>query len=128
VVFGNTADVGGKDFDGAKVRLRAIEPEEWEVFFEFDQDTDLARLGGYSHIPASRASTRQWAQDASQRKDGDHAFLAIETLGGTVVGSVSVARTERRNGLFTYGVAIGREYWRKGYGSEAVLGYRGAPN
>lgn len=46
---------------------------------------------------------------------------AIETLDGTLVGWVNVARTDRRNGLFTYAIGVGREHWRKGYGTEAVL-------
>ena len=103
------------------MRLRAIEPDEWEPFFLLNADTELARLGGYTHVPVSRSSTRQWAEEASKRKEGDEVTLRVETLDGGAVGSITVARTDRRNGLFTYGLGIGREQWRHGYGTEAVV-------
>ncbi len=109
------------EFEGGKVRLRAIEPDEWESFLVFEGDTDLARLSGSTHLPASRESTRLWAEEASKRKENDEASLRIETLDGTLVGWVSVGRTDRRNGLFTYALGIGRDHWRRGYGTEAVL-------
>ena len=113
--------VGRNEFQGDKVRLRAIEPDEWESFLVFEGDTDLTRLSGSTHLPASRESTRLWAEEASKRKEDDQASLRVETLDGTLVGWVSVGRTDRRNGLFTYAVGIGREHWRRGYGTDAVL-------
>jgi len=113
--------VGRNDFEGRKVRLRAIEPDEWEQFLVFEGDTDLARLSGLTHLPASRASTRQWAQEASERKEGDQVALRVETLDGALVGWINVGQTDRRNGLFTYAIGIGRDHWRQGYGSEAVV-------
>jgi RimJ/RimL family protein N-acetyltransferase len=43
----------------------------------------------------------------------------IDTLDGVVVGSLSV-RGNRRTRVFDYGIGIGREHWRKGYGTESL--------
>ncbi|SEK76858.1 Acetyltransferase (GNAT) domain-containing protein [Paenibacillus sp. OK003] len=47
-------------------------------------------------------------------------MLAVETLDGVLVGSISSNNCDTRNGTFTYGVAIFREFWRNGYASEAI--------
>lgn len=46
--------------------------------------------------------------------------LAIETLDGELVGTISSHHCDPRNGNFQYGVAIFRDYHRRGYASEAV--------
>lgn len=46
-------------------------------------------------------------------------MLTIETLDGSVVGGVSV-QGNRRSGVFSFGIGIGRDHWRKGYATEAL--------
>lgn len=109
------------EFEGDKVRLRAIEPEDSEAFTALDSDTELARLCGSTHLPRSKAASRQWAEESSRRPTGDdETFLVIETLDGAIVGSLNVVRADRRNRVFRYGIGLGREHWRNGYGTEAV--------
>ena len=57
--------------------------------------------------------------EASKVPKDDSASLMIETLDGTVVGSLS-SRANRRTRVFDYGIGIQREQWRKGYGTEAL--------
>ena len=57
--------------------------------------------------------------EASKAPEGDSVSLIIETLDGVVVGGLSVG-ANRRTRVFDYGVGIGREHWRKGYGTEAL--------
>lgn len=112
---------GRNEFEGTKVRLRAIEPDEWEDFLIFEGDTELIRLSGGTSVPSSRAARRQWAEEVSKRREGDQASMRIETLDGSLVGWINVGQTDRRNGLFTYAIGIARDHWRQGYGSEAVV-------
>lgn len=112
--------VTSNDFEGSSVRLRAVEPEDWEAFNAFDADTEMTRLSSSAHLPASRASLRKWAEEAAKRPDSDEVTLAIETLDGTVIGSLRVGHVDRRHRVFGYGLAIAADYCRKGYGSEAV--------
>lgn len=46
--------------------------------------------------------------------------LTIETLDEVAVGGLSVGQADRRNGVFSFGIGIGREHWRNGYGTEAL--------
>jgi RimJ/RimL family protein N-acetyltransferase len=109
-------------FAGKLVRLRAVEPEDWEAHHAWDQNSDMTRALDYIWFPQSRAAVRRWAEDRSeQRPDDDNFHFEIETLAGELVGSIGVHRAEPRTGTFSYGVAVGEPHGRKGYASEAVL-------
>jgi RimJ/RimL family protein N-acetyltransferase len=107
---------------GDLVRLRAPEPDDLDAFRAFDLDSQGARQSGQTELPVSREAQRLWGEeDASKRPTGDSARLVIETLGGEVIGSISVDRANRRHGVFSYGIGIGSEHRGKGYGSEALV-------
>lgn len=106
---------------GLKVRLRPIMPADWDKFHKNDLDSDNARLCDEIHFPRSEEGTRLWAEhQASNYSNGDKVFLAIESLEGTLVGSISTDSCNSRHGTFKYGVSIFREHWRNGYASDAV--------
>jgi RimJ/RimL family protein N-acetyltransferase len=108
-------------WEGKKVRLRAIIPNDWEKFHENDQDSEGARMCDVIYFPRSVDGTKAWTeQEASKGPQNDNLMLAIETLDGELVGSINSHSCNRRNGTFKYGVAIFRKAWRKGYASEAV--------
>jgi len=107
---------------GDLVRLRGIEPEDWEAFRKFDEDTDDMRRSHRIDHPFSAARQREWAEQASLKKpDGDRFQLAVESLAdGVLVGSVSAFFLDYRAGRFGYGIALGSEHKGRGYGSDAV--------
>ena len=108
-------------FQGHKVRLCAIEPEDWEALLALEEDTDLVRRSSLVRLPASRAAAQAWADELSRRPSGDEVTLAIKTLGGTLVGIVDIGLADQRNRVFSYGVSIGREHRRNGFATEAVV-------
>lgn len=87
---------------GNLVRLRGIEPEDWEAFREFDDNTVDMRRADRIQQPFSSARQREWAEQASLKKpDGDRFQLAIESLAdGALVGSVSTFLIDYRAGRF----------------------------
>lgn len=108
-------------WEGQKIRLRAVLPEDWEKFRENDQDSEIARAADAIYFPRSEARTRAWAEEqATRAADGDNMRLSIETLDGEFVGTINAFFCDRRNGNFKYGLAIFRPYQRLGYASEAV--------
>jgi RimJ/RimL family protein N-acetyltransferase len=110
------------DLAGRLVRLRAPEPEDLDAFRAFDLDSQGARQWGQTELPISRDAQRRWSEeDAAKRPTGDATRLAVETLAGAVVGSISVDRADRRHGVFSYGIGLGAEHRGKGYGSEALV-------
>lgn len=107
---------------GTKIGLRPILPTDWDKFHSNDHDSEGARLSDELHFPRSQDGTKAWAErQSSTAPDGDNVMLAIETLDGELVGSISTHECNPRHGTFKYGVAIFREHWRKGFASEAVM-------
>lgn len=105
---------------GDKVRLRAIEPEDWSTFRRFDEHTANMRDADMIHVPRSAAGYREWA--AGKHTAGEEFMLAIETRADqTLVGSLSTSGTDRRAGRFGYGVSIGHDHQRLGYATDAVV-------
>lgn len=105
---------------GSKVRLRGIEPEDWQAFMRFGEHSEDMRAVDRIFPPRSAAGHREWtAKQATAEPDGDVVMLAIEA-DGVLVGSLSTHAADRLTGRFGYGVGIGHEHQRRGYAAEAV--------
>ncbi len=109
-------------WQGENIRLRAVEPDDWQVFFDWFQDTEFDRLTDTTLFPFSTAVVKKWVTDLAEKEPWkDHDFRwVIENLDGEFIGTANTHSCDPRNGTFEYGVAIRREYWRKGYASEAI--------
>ncbi|MER6080948.1 GNAT family protein [Streptomyces sp. NPDC001833] len=105
---------------GDRVRLRAVEPDDWTAFMRFADDD--GRRGSRPDLPRSAESYRAWAKEqAVARGDDDRFRLAVEaTATGELVGTVGSHRTGRRSGWFECDVTIGADHRRNGYAAEAV--------
>ena len=109
-------------FEGQLVRLRAIEPSDWEQFHDWDHDSDAQRRSWLIPFPRSTEGTRRWTEQMAGAAPINDVFRwVIEDLQGEMVGTINSHSTERREGTFGYGLAIRREAQRKGYASEAVI-------
>jgi len=114
-------DTGASIWQGERVRLRAIEPSDWEAYFAWNQDDEQAR--GVSNIPfpQSAEAVRQWAQQEAVRKpEGDAFRFVIENETGEVVGDLTTHNCDARVGSLSYGITIRREHRRCGYAFEAI--------
>ncbi|MDR6224390.1 GNAT family N-acetyltransferase [Desmospora profundinema] len=105
-------------WEGERVRLRAIEPSDWEWFHHYEQDSEAARLMDRIPIPRSKDESQSWISREMIPQDGFR--LAVETLNRELVGSISTHACDKKNGTFQYGIFIFRKHWRKGYASEAI--------
>ena len=112
----------GSLWAGTRVRLRGVEPEDWEAFRRFDEHTDDMRALDRVHPPRSRAGYRQWAADrAVEAPQGDDFRLVIATTADdAAVGMINTVDANPRTGRFEYGIGIGREHQRHGYAREAI--------
>jgi RimJ/RimL family protein N-acetyltransferase len=102
--------------EGALVRLRAAEEADLarinELFWQPEVTEQLLVVW-----PEPVSGTRQWWQ--RRRADGEP-YLAIETLHGELVGACDLARVEGRARSAILGIWIGRPFWDKGFGTDAV--------
>lgn len=108
-------------WQGKRVRLRAVEPSDWEVFFAWNQDDDQARRLYFIPFPLSAEATRRQAEEnATKRPESDSYNLVIENREGVAVGGIGTHDCDRRTGTFSYGLNVLSAHRRNGYASEAV--------
>lgn len=108
-------------WQGTLVRLRAVEPADWESFFAWNDDDLTARHGYEIAFPQSRAAVKQWTEQAATAKpENDRVRWVIESREGQAVGSIVTHSCDRRVGSFMYGLTIAAEHQRRGYAREAV--------
>lgn len=107
---------------GEKVRLRGVEPEDWQGFRDLDRSSVDARNSGLVEAPRSDESFRSWTDSRAGRAPGGESFrLVVESVAdGAFVGSLTVGETDNRAGCFKTGIAITTEQRRKGYAAEAT--------
>ena len=108
-------------WEGKLVRLRALEPEDWEIHYEWNKDSEMSKSLDYVWFPQSRAAVKKWAEEtASQKVSNDQPDFVIETLDGEYAGFMGIHGVDKRVGTFKYGIAILPQHQRKGYASEAI--------
>ncbi len=108
-------------WQGELVRLRAIEPGDWEAFHRSNLDTEAARHHSWIPFPRSSQGQKKWAEELSLAEPkNDSCRLVIENRAGEIVGMISTMRCDRRCGTFAYGLGIFREHRRQGYAADAI--------
>jgi len=108
-------------WQGKLIRLRGIEPSDWEMFYELDQDHETVRGLYWVPFPRGKEATRQWTEKkVSEQPDGDNYFFVVEDLEGQAVGAIATHDCNPRMGTFKYGISIRKKYRGKGYASEAI--------
>ena len=90
-----------------KVKLRGVEPEDWEVLFKWNADGDMSRQLDFLWPPTSQEQAKAFASKAAlQKLENDTFHWIIEDTSGNPVGSISTHDCDSLNGNFTYGVYI----------------------
>lgn len=109
-------------WQGKTIRLRVVEPADWEVFDEWNQDDEMARCAYVVPFPRSREAMKRWAErTAIQESEGDAFRWVITDQAGDVVGSINTHTCDRRAGTFAFGLTVSPPYRRRGYASQAIL-------
>lgn len=113
--------VSNNFWQGELVRLRAVELADWQHFFAWNQDTYFEQTADSIHFPQSEEKVKKWVADEAVAEPKNDAFRwVIENLAGEFIGTLNTHTCDPRHGTFQYGLAILREYWRQGYGSDAI--------
>jgi RimJ/RimL family protein N-acetyltransferase len=112
----------GDFWQGERVRLRAVEPEDWQPYWEWSHDTEADRRAYHIPFPYAREAARRRAEErATSTPAGDVFRWTIEDRAGAVVGTINSHSCEPRNGTFGYGLGIARAHRGRGYASEAIV-------
>jgi RimJ/RimL family protein N-acetyltransferase len=108
-------------WEGERIRLRSLEPDDAQTFHSWNSDSEMARNIDFLWPPSSLAGVKGWLEE--QIKKGvrnDEIQCVIETKPGDFVGTISSHHCDRRVGCFKYGLAVQAEQRRKGYATEAI--------
>jgi RimJ/RimL family protein N-acetyltransferase len=108
-------------WQGEKVRLRPLRIEDAEQSFASSLDSpsrQVLQLG--IELPTSVELMRTSLADHVGCKDVEGVIVfGIETLAGEYVGAISLHSRDEKNGLFSFGVVIGRQHRGQGYAEDA---------
>jgi RimJ/RimL family protein N-acetyltransferase len=112
---------------GELVRLRGVRDDDLPVLARWEMDPGRQATASTSLTPRSEAAERE---SLAKRfaNDGDNAGFAIETLEDppVLVGNMGLRGMHTKDRSATLGIALGRDYIGRGYGSDAmrvIVGY-----
>lgn len=115
-------DTSSSIWQGKQIRLRGIEPADWETYFGWDQDVEQSRALYWIPFPQSQEALKRFIEKVSvERLENDSFRFVIENRAGELVGDISPNHCDRRVGNFDYGIAVKQGHRGKGYASEAIL-------
>jgi RimJ/RimL family protein N-acetyltransferase len=103
---------------GERIRLRAIERGDIPTFVRWFNDPEVRQ---YLEVlmPMSQAQGEHWLEAYLDK--GDSHIFGIETLDGSLIGSVGLSDMDWQNRRAVLSIVIGeRKYWDNGYGTEAI--------
>lgn len=105
-------------FYGEKTRLRRVEREDIPTFVRWFNDPEVREFLA-TNRPISTAEEEKWFE--RQLEDTGSELFAIETADGCHIGSIGLHNINWRDRHAELGIVIGeKEYWGRGYGSDAV--------
>ena len=104
-------------FQGELVRLRALEEQDLLRLNEMLWDPDVSQFLSMTW-PEPLAGTKAWWEGV--RRSPSTAAFAIDTLAGDLIGVCSLEDVNPRARSAGLGIWIGKPYWDRGYGTDAV--------
>ncbi|NUU79771.1 GNAT family N-acetyltransferase [Paenibacillus xylanilyticus] len=105
-----------------KVRLRAIQEEDWESCYVSDFDTPARILLECAiELPPTMSGAKKFVEgNANFSSTNGRIMFTIENLDGDSVGGINLNSIDERNGTFSIGIVIDKEYRGMGYGTSAM--------
>jgi RimJ/RimL family protein N-acetyltransferase len=106
---------------GRKVVIREKRIEDAKDDYAWRTDEELARLDATRPLSMSYDTFLRYAKEELLYSSHSSKRLAIDNLDGCHIGNCMYYDIDERRGQAELGIMIGdREYWGKGYGSDAV--------
>jgi RimJ/RimL family protein N-acetyltransferase len=103
---------------GKKTRLRRMERKDIPTFVRWLNDPEVREFLTM-YRPFSMAEEEKWFERQLQGQESE--IFAIEALDGVLIGSVALHNINWQCRHVELAIVIGeKEYWGKGYGSDAI--------
>lgn len=111
-------------WQGKKILLRGVNLSDYDDYFHIEPshtDTDGDRCGWTIYSPPGNESLKKRVEELSlQNPLGDEYFFIIENPEEEIAGNINVHDCDRKNGTFSYGLAIRTDYRKRGYARDAI--------
>lgn len=108
--------------ENEELKLRALEPEDLEILYLWENDTQLW-IHGNTLSPYSKLALRQYISD-TQSQDIYQAkqlrLMITSKITNTVVGTIDLYEFDPHNNKVGVGILIDEKYQRKGYATQAL--------
>ena len=105
--------------DGAKCRLRALEPSDVELLYLWENDPEVWRVSG-TLAPLSLERIARFVEEQSYEILATRQMRLIVEVEGVAVGSVDIYEYDPINRRFGLGILIYAERRRQGYARAAI--------
>src|SRR5215211_4771569 len=106
--------------NGERVLLRPIQREDLPRLWELVSDFEVAVLGSPGPVlPRSLAQFEAGFDQDLTKDHKDRAYFGIE-VDGELIGQAGLHRIDHFSRACELGIGIGREFWVKGFGQDAV--------
>lgn len=108
--------------ESIRLKLRAVEPEDLDILYKWENDTSLWRHGN-TLTPYSKFTLRQYINDTRELDIYQSKQLRLmieEKESGHTAGTIDLYDFDVRNLRAGIGILIGEEYREKGYASETL--------
>ena len=106
---------------GKNIILRNKKIEDVKNDFIWRTNEELSRLDATSPIKLSIEEFRRCSQQEIDFPSMSSVRLAIDTIDGEHIGNIMYYDIDIRKSQAELGIMLGKEYWGKGYGLEALL-------
>jgi RimJ/RimL family protein N-acetyltransferase len=108
-------------WQGERVRLRPVEPDDWATFYGWGQDDLISRMAERVAFPESREAVRRWTERVATKEPVNDRFRWVMVNDDDeAVGSINTHSCDRRVGSFSYGIVLDARWQGQGFGSEAI--------
>jgi len=104
-----------------RVKLRAVEPEDLEKLFAWENDTSLWDVGN-TRQPYSRYALKQYVQEVEKNiyDTGQLRSMIVEKMGNETVGTVDLFDLDMHHSRIAFGLYVDKKYQGKGYATAAL--------
>ncbi len=109
--------------EGDRVRLRKLEKTDLPTLHRWMNDRDVMAWARFSpdHMISFTALEKEYEKELAGEDRDRTTFMIEETSSGKSIGWCTARTWDRKHVNANVGIGLGeKEYWGKGYGSEAV--------
>ncbi len=104
-----------------RLKLRAMEPEDLEKLYEWENDTSLWEVGN-TRQPYSKYALKEYLLQADKNiyETGQLRLMIVEKVGNETIGTVDLFDFDVHNSRIAFGLFVDKSYQGKGFATSAL--------